>query len=31
MGFDSGKLVGNKNENGVCTDFEGEDYCGKEA
>jgi hypothetical protein len=28
MGYDSGKLVGNLNENGVCTEFENENHCG---
>jgi len=27
MGYDDGKLVGNVNENGVCTNFNGEDHC----
>jgi hypothetical protein len=30
MGFDAGKLVGNVNENGVCTRYMGKNYCAKE-
>jgi hypothetical protein len=31
MGYDGGKIVGNVNENGVCTEFEGDDHCGKDS
>jgi hypothetical protein len=27
MGYDTGKLVGNVNENGVCTEFESKNHC----
>jgi len=30
MDYDGGKIVGNINENGVCTEFESENHCGAE-
>jgi len=30
MGYDKGKLIGNVNENGVCSNFNGEDHCGND-
>lgn len=30
MEFDNGKLVGNINENGVCSEFDGSNHCASE-
>lgn len=30
MGFDNGKLIGDVDESGVCTNFNDKDYCGKD-
>ncbi len=29
MGFDSGKLIGNVEQQGACSDFNSKNYCGK--
>jgi hypothetical protein len=29
MGYDSGNIIGNMNENGKCSDHEGSNHCGK--
>jgi len=30
MGYDSGNIVGNLNENGVCTEFDSKNHCAAE-
>jgi hypothetical protein len=29
MGYESGELIGNPSENGICTNFNGKNYCGE--
>jgi len=30
MGYDDGNIVGEVNQNGVCSNFKGENHCGKD-
>jgi len=30
MNYDSGKIIGNISENGVCRNLDNKDYCGKD-